>query len=366
MNTEPDWWGNLDPTDDAWHPARSGTFSEWWYLDARLDQGYALSVAWQVQGVAPRPPEPNVRATLFAPDAVPRHLAFNGAPADFQAAQDGCDVRIGESWLRGAPPRYEMHVVFKDEGGRMKAEGGRRKVGEWKAASDVVADLTLTSLTPGWKHWDWHIGDKAGRSFFAWTVAVPMGRVEGTLRLGDQTIDVTGRGYRDKCWMGGPIFAHFDRWYTGRLHSPDVAVVYYVIPSRRFGVHGDFLNACAVFVDGRLAYEVRPETAALVQFAIIPDQEARDPVTGRVYPVRQTLEPPENPVIGPITWQTEQVAVRRVPPPADMGWLRRQIARRMIRRATIKCLGHWEAELRGSKRPRRVTGEAISEVVYLR
>jgi len=358
MSTEPTWWGNLDPTDDAWHPASSGTFAEWWYFDARFDPapaGYALSVAWQVQGVAPRPPEPSLRATLFMPDAAPRHLAFTGDPADFAAAQDACDVRLGPSWLRGAPPRYEMHV----------------------AVEDVTADLTLTSLTPAWKHWDWHIvSDRGGKSFFAWTVAVPMGRVAGTLRLGNRELPVTGRGYRDKCWMGGPIFAHFDRWYAGRLHSTcpapgrgdDVAIVYYVIPSRRFGVRGDFLNACAVFVGGRLAYEVRPETAGLGQFAMIPDQEARDPVTGRVYPLRQTLELPEaeHPVIGPITVETEQLAARRVLPPADMGWLRRQIARRMIRRATIKYLGTWTAELPGSKRPRRVTGEAFGEIVYLR
>jgi len=344
MRTESNWHGNLDPTDDAWHPATSGTFSEWWYFDARLVQRYALSVAWQVQGDAPRPPEPSVRATLFAPDAAPRHLAFNGTPADFQVAQDGCDVRIGESWLRGAPPRYEMHVALED----------------------LAADLTLTSLAPGWKHWDWHIvPDRGGKSFFAWTVAVPMGRVEGTLRIGGWEVSVTGRGYRDKCWMGGPIFGHFDRWYTGRLHGEDVAIVYYVIPSRRLGVRGDFLNAYAVFRDGRLAYEVRPETAALVQFAIIPEEEIKDPTAGRVYPTRQTLEPPENEVIGPVTLQTEQVAVRRIPPPANLGWLRRLVARRMIRRATIKCLGTWEADLEG-KWPRRVRGEAISEIVYLR
>jgi len=350
MSTATNWWGNLDPTDDAWHPAAAGTFSEWWYFDARFDQGYALSVAWQVQGDISKsesPNNPSVRATLFAPDAEPRHLAFDGAPADFEAAQDTCDVRMGQSWLRGAPPRYEMHVVLED----------------------LVADLTLTSLTPAWKHWDWHIDDdkRGQKSLFAWTVAVPMGRVEGTLCLGDRTVPVIGRGYRDKCWMTGPIFGYFDRWYTGRLHADDVAIVYYVIPSRRRGARGvDFLNAFAVFQGGRLAYEVRPETADLVQFVIVPDEEVQDPASRRVYPVRQTLEPPENPVIGPITLQADHVAVRRIPPPADLNWLRRQVTKRVIRRATIKYLGSWEAKLLGGRRPRRVTGEAISEVIYLR
>lgn len=352
MTPEPNWLGNLDSSDDAWHPTKTGSFSEWWYFDARFDQGYALSVAWQAQGDAGQPPEPSIRGTLFAPGAAPRHLVYKGAPNDFHAAEDTCDVRMGESWLRGAPPRYEMHAVFKDEDGRMKDEGG------------VVADLTLTSLTPGWKHWDWYMGDKAGRSVFAWTVATPMGRVTGTLRVGEQELAVTGRGYRDKCWLVGPIFRHFDRWYTGRLHSDNVAIVYYVIPGRRGGV--DFLNACAVFVDGRLAYEMRPETAGVVQFVLVPDEERRDPAAGRVYPVRQTLELPENEVIGPITLETEQVAGRRIRPPAHLNWLSKQIARLTIRRATIKTLGVWRADLRGGKRPHPVSGEAISEIVYLR
>jgi predicted secreted hydrolase len=342
MTTEPNWLGNLDPTDDAWHPFPSSSFSEWWYFDARFQQGYSLSVAWQVQGDAGRPPEPSIRGTLFAPDAAPRHLVYKGTPDDFQAAEDTCDVRMGESWLRGAPPRYEMHVVLED----------------------LVADLTLTSLTPAWKHWDWHIGDRAGRSFFAWTVVVPMGRVEGTLRLGDREVSVTGRGYRDKCWMAGSIFRYFDRWYTGRLHSDDVAIVYYVIPGRRGGV--DFLNACAVFVDGRLAYEVRPETAGSIQFVLVPDEERRDPIARRAYPIQQTLEPPENEVIGLITMETDQVAGRRILPPANLNWLSRQIARLTIRRATIKYLGTWQAELLGGKQPRPISGEAISEIVYLR
>lgn len=350
MSAETNWHGNLDPTDDAWHSIATSTFSEWWYFDARLDQGYSLSVAWQVQGNAGQPPSPSVRGTLFAPDAPPRHLVFTGGPADFEAAQDACDVRMGESWLRGAPPRYEMRVVLED----------------------LEANLTLTSLAPAWKHWDWHISDdRSDQSFFAWTVAVPMGRVEGALRIGGREVSVTGRGYRDKCWMAGPIFRYFDRWYTGRLHGAhpehgrgdDVAIVYYVIPGRRRGARGvDFLNAFVVFRNGRLAYEVHPETADLVQFVIVPAEETQDPTTGRVYPVRQTLESPENDVVGPITLRTDQVAGRRIPPPADLNWLRRQVARRVIRRATIKCLGTWEAELLG----RRVTGEAISEVVYLR
>ncbi|MBU0494824.1 MAG: hypothetical protein KKA73_01065 [Chloroflexi bacterium] len=352
MTAEPNWWGNMDPLDDAWHLATAGTFSEWWYFDARLDQGYspaepgyALSVAFQIQGVAPDDPVPSMRATLFEPDATPRYLVYDGTPADFQAAHDVCDVRMGASWLRGAPPRYEMHAELED----------------------LTADLTLTSLVPAWKHWDWCITPNRGKGFFGWTVAVPMGRVEGTLRIGSQTVHVTGRGYRDKCWMGGPIFGHFDRWYTGRLHADDTAIVYYVIPRRGRGARGiDFLNACAVFRNGQLAYEVHPETANLVQFVIAPDEQAVDPATKRAYPVQQTLEPPENPVIGPITLHTDAVTVRAVPLPANMNWLRRQIAKRIIKRATIKCLGTWEAEWLGNKRPRRVTGEAISEIVYLR
>ena len=61
MSTKPNWWGNLDPTDDAWHPAGTDTLSEWWYFDARFQQGdspakpgYSLSVAWQVESITCR------------------------------------------------------------------------------------------------------------------------------------------------------------------------------------------------------------------------------------------------------------------------------------------------------------------------
>ncbi|TNE87416.1 MAG: hypothetical protein EP330_18285 [Deltaproteobacteria bacterium] len=180
---------------------------EWWYVDAHLDDGSTVVVNFLTKPIMRRgePLHPRLELTVTEADGT-AHVAFVDFPArDFAASTEGCDVRIGASYLRGDLAHYVLHA---------EAEG-------------LSVDLTLERVVPSWRP-DAGVAyfDEKKRKQLGWVVAVPHGTVRGTVRIGDEVREVTGVGYHDHNWANLAIERALSHWYWGRAHTAEYTLLF--------------------------------------------------------------------------------------------------------------------------------------------
>jgi predicted secreted hydrolase len=212
----------VEPWEDGYRAATSAdsTF-EWWYFDAQLDDGSTLVVTFanKPHNDPAGPVHPTLLVIRQHADGTSRHLETAFDAADFTAARDRCDVRLGASTVRGDLRDYVLHVE----------------------AEDVVIDLTLHRETPSWR-------PGAGITYFdavkdrylAWVVPVPYGTVTATITEGGRTTELTGGGYHDHNWGNHLMGSFLDHWYWGRAHVGDYTVVYVRMTTRGVFGFGEF------------------------------------------------------------------------------------------------------------------------------
>jgi predicted secreted hydrolase len=196
--------------------ARPGTF-EWWYFDAQFEDGSAAVVVFMTKPIYQRndPLTPAIILTITKPDGerltdMPIFLA-----GQFSAARDGCEVNIGQNWVRGDLQDYQLHAE----------------------TTGLVADLSFTSLVPPWRPGAGkNYYDQSLQKYFAWLAAIPFGKVEGHLTYDGVTREVRGTGYHDHNWSTIGIEQVTSHWYWGRAHLEGFTTIFVeYVHAKRYG-----------------------------------------------------------------------------------------------------------------------------------
>jgi hypothetical protein len=153
------------------------------------------------------PLTPMVTLTITRPDGVKLISApLLYPPSQFEAARDGCRVRIGPSRVSGNLYSYELHT-----------QGNK----------DWAADLVFTGSAPSWRPGTGKsYYDEELSRYFAWLVPIPYGKVEGTLTYDGKTYPVRGSGYHDHNWGNFGLETAYSHWYWGRAHVGDFTVIF--------------------------------------------------------------------------------------------------------------------------------------------
>ena len=224
----------LAPAEDARHRVGGLLPYEWWYFDASFDNGYSVvAIVWPMNYSKPWRRQCTVQLSIYTPEGETRKHYIFPPRSLFSASYDTCDVRIGDSYLRGAFPRYEVSL---------EAEGDR-------------VDLVFESEVPGWKPGTGvnHVPFPRYSSM-AWDVPVPRARVSGTLSFGGSTIEVQGHGYHDHNWGETPIFHVVDNWHWGHVSSGELGIIWADITlNRSLGYQRAFMFL--LLNRGRLVFE---------------------------------------------------------------------------------------------------------------
>ncbi|MFW9849696.1 MAG: lipocalin-like domain-containing protein [Candidatus Thorarchaeota archaeon] len=201
----------LTPEDDALHieVGEKGQY-EWWYFDAHLEDGSTIVAFFYAAYPNPGLDEGKigVELTLLRPDGRKTQHFIKYDKSELNASSEVAAVTIGKNYLKvdydkGELPVYE---IFLDE-------------------EDLGFHLTYTATVKGWKPGDGYayFQDK-GR--FAWVIPFPRARVEGSIRDGDTTKEVTGVGYHDHNWLTFPFSRMIEYWMWGRIYSENFTVSY--------------------------------------------------------------------------------------------------------------------------------------------
>ena len=212
--------GDIQPREDGLRLDPAPPSEEWWYFDSLLDDGAKLAIIFCTKdgSSSKQPLEPLIEIDLDLPDGR-RLMKYGKFKADeFEAAADGCDVRIGEHRFTG--DLHEYHITA--------------------GAEDVSAEIRLEATTEPWRPETGHLVFGAeGEAFLAWLVAVPMGKVTATYRIGSEVHETTGMGYHDHNWLNRAYcdMAHLiDHWYWGRGRvGPYSFVAAYITAAKKYG-----------------------------------------------------------------------------------------------------------------------------------
>jgi predicted secreted hydrolase len=169
-------WEDGARTDDS-----AGTY-EWWYFDAHLADGAKLVVSFMnKQDIAePKMPlSPLLRLNLDLPDGRRFEKIVHYPSAEWSAAKDHADVRLGANRFAGDLHRYRIEAT----------------------AEEISVDVTLTGDVPPWRPSTGYMLFGTDRSLeFAWLPSVPQGAVTATYSINGKEHRTTGVGYHDHNW----------------------------------------------------------------------------------------------------------------------------------------------------------------------
>jgi predicted secreted hydrolase len=201
----------LKPEDDGLHieVGKKNQF-EWWYFDAHLEGGYTLVAFFYAANPNPGldSGKIGVELVLLRPDGRKTQKFIKYRASEFSASREKAEVKIGNNHLevdysQGALPIYHIHL---DEG-------------------NLAFDLTYKSLVNGWKPGT-GFSHFAELGYFAWVVPFAKAEVSGTVRDGNNTLDVSGVGYHDHNWLNFSFSSIIEYWMWGRIYSENFTLSY--------------------------------------------------------------------------------------------------------------------------------------------
>lgn len=200
----------LDLADDGMHMEKDqrGMY-EWWYFDAHLDSGHTIVVFFHASNPNPGlTGKTGIEIVLLRPDGKRVQRFFLCDKAKFTAARDKPEVTIGRNTMRveqqaGALPVY--HIFVEEE--------------------NLGCQLTYTAQVNGWKPGS-GLSQFGDLGYFGWVIPFARASVQGTIRDGNQTIQVSGIGYHDHNWLNFPFQSVIKYWMWGRIYSDRYTAAY--------------------------------------------------------------------------------------------------------------------------------------------
>jgi len=254
-----------DPAEEAahgeWLRQTPGAY-EWWYFDARSDDGHhALSCIWFLGN----PFSPYYRRASLGQPADPFHhnalfvalyqdgrlhaYHFTRFPAGQVAADEALPLalRLGPNSLDGTPGEWRLTLADENANGR-----------QIEAALTFAAPMPVPGppekVSPEASHF--------------WLPTAPFCRVRGRVVLrephnpGAEEIRFSGTGYHDHNWGRLPFASEIRDWYWARaaLSGERAVILYHVRPRHGKAAVSHFL----LFERGRM---VRHDTAPVVRLS---------------------------------------------------------------------------------------------------
>ena len=187
---------------------------EWWYFDAKLEGGYSLVIIFYSQPVtaATRGYAPCASFSLTGPNCE----VFEEVSAPIKDAffsREGCDVRVGKSFIRGDLKNYTIHF-----------ENGH-----------LTCDVALNGTAESYRHRTGQIFFNE-KKYFAWLPSVPEGAATVAITLDGRQMTLTGSGYHDHNWGNVGMFWLMHHWYWGRAKvGPYQVISSYITAKKEYG-----------------------------------------------------------------------------------------------------------------------------------
>jgi hypothetical protein len=196
--------------DDAFHGRGELPFIEWWYFDAKLDNGYTLTVGVQILNILAKGIV-TIRLTIYDQGSVVLKNFEKHSFRDLFTSSETPSVAIaGKQLIVGTYDTLSDCFVYDVT----------------VNTSDGGVALHFVGCTKGWKRQQ-QTGDW-------WAVVLPRANVTGTITIGDLKMNVTGTGYHDHNWGIGPRTVFRFGWFWGTCSSSNYSVTWAEVSTTRY------------------------------------------------------------------------------------------------------------------------------------
>lgn len=100
----------VEPWEDGYRTAEEKDAFEWWYFDGHVDDGSALVLTFETKPMTkPSGPLTPSIMLMYRPEGGERRKSVvEFQPEEFSASTEGCDVRMGSSFVRGDLERFTL------------------------------------------------------------------------------------------------------------------------------------------------------------------------------------------------------------------------------------------------------------------
>jgi len=211
---------DMDFKDGAFCEISHRRHVQWWYFDAVFDNGYSVHVGFLAlskghQGVF----FPGLN--IYKDGEMKFHKRIAIPFSEFSDSKDEPFWASEEiPWVKSfGDQMFKAHI---DENGTwiynvsLEIEGQR-------------ADLQFTGIMKGWK------SDipkaRPGQYYSSWCVPQPKARVNGTITLDGETINVNGTGYHEHAWK---LYSLPQGWYWAKVAGDSINIIFSMIWHSRF------------------------------------------------------------------------------------------------------------------------------------
>jgi len=193
----------IDLKDDAYHDPKGLFYTEWWYFDANLNNGYSAQMNVRVINLYFKKPflifvrlDIHKDGRLISNNK--KILLLKG----FYASKKTPLIKInGKEIIKGHIDNKSGNWVFDLSFNFKKAS----------------ANLKFVGITKGWK------GELPGSN---WGVILPKATVIGRIKIGNKEIAVKGSGYHDHNWnLTSKAIFNFG-WFWGKLNSKNHVITW--------------------------------------------------------------------------------------------------------------------------------------------
>ncbi|MEJ2251374.1 MAG: lipocalin-like domain-containing protein [Candidatus Lokiarchaeota archaeon] len=179
---------------------------EWWYFDARLDNGYTIVVFYRAKHE--RTGKTGVELVIYKPNHEKIQKIYNYKRSDFTASLQKAEITIGKNYIHSEYstsnlPKYEIYL----------------KEDEFEVHLNFQA--TIQSWIPGSGYTQFE-----DLGVFGWVIPIPRADVTGEIKIGGQNLDVQGIGYHDHNWIDFNLVKLVDYWMWGRMYSDNFTLIY--------------------------------------------------------------------------------------------------------------------------------------------
>lgn len=251
-------WGTSPPPaqDRARHVIEGPRPFEWWYFDGHLDNGDTFVGVFLDPSFTTG--KPGAAFSLYGPDWSKETRLVTLEAEEITSSLDDAGIRSSAGFLRRLNDTT-YRVYWKIDG--------------------LEADLTLSTLAPGWMPKGDDGVNESALDFF-WTIHQAKNRITGTITRDGVSREVTGTGYADHNWGRRPLYEITRRWVWGRIIAGDYTIVYADV---------DYYNPS---IESRPLYIAKGDTMIVGTGSPTIRQEnfVTDPVLGRHYPSKITVD----------------------------------------------------------------------------
>jgi len=192
---------NIKIKNDALHDHGLIPFTEWWYFDATLNDGYTAQMGIRLISLL-KLKLVFTRLDIYKDGKLISHERKTQYMPSFKLSKEKPFIKIaGKETMKGFIDKDKQKWVYDIS---LKLQ-------------NTAVDLRFTGSTKGW------MGKVPGS---IWGVLLPRADVEGTLEIKKEIIKVKGEGYHDHNWNITPRVIFNYGWYWGKTNSQNYSITW--------------------------------------------------------------------------------------------------------------------------------------------